>query len=50
MALKLVRFVGTITASTLGDDAAHGLELGKLSIEKHDGGNVEIKPGIHHQI
>ena len=31
MALKLVRFVGTITASTLGDDAAHGLELGKLS-------------------
>ena len=30
MALKLIRHVGTITASTLGDDAAHGLELGKL--------------------
>ena len=30
MALKLVRHVGTITASTMGDDAAHGLELGKL--------------------
>ena len=28
--LKLVRHVGTITASTMGDDAAHGLELGKL--------------------
>ena len=30
MALKLIRHVGTITASTLGDDAAHGLALGKL--------------------
>ena len=30
MALKLVRHAGTITASTMGDDAAHGLELGKL--------------------
>ena len=30
MALKLVRHVGTITASTMGDDAAHGVELGKL--------------------
>ena len=30
MALKLIRHVGTITASTLGDDASHGLELGKL--------------------
>ena len=29
-ALKLVRHAGTITASTMGDDAAHGLELGKL--------------------
>ena len=31
MALKLVRFIGSITAATLADDAAHGLELGKLS-------------------
>ena len=30
MALKLIRHVGTITATTLGDDAAHGLALGKL--------------------
>ncbi len=30
MALKLVRHAGTITVSTMGDDAAHGLELGKL--------------------
>ena len=30
MALKLVRHAGTITASTMGDDAAHGVELGKL--------------------
>ena len=30
MALKLVRHAGTITASTMGDDAAHGLALGKL--------------------
>ena len=30
MALKLIRHCGTITASTLGDDAAHGLALGKL--------------------
>ena len=30
MALKLISHVGTITASTLGDDAAHGLALGKL--------------------
>ena len=30
MALKLIRHVGTITAATLGDDAAHGLALGKL--------------------
>ena len=30
MALKLIRHVGTITASTLGDDAAHGLALGEL--------------------
>ena len=30
MALKLIRHVGTITASTLGDDAAHGIALGKL--------------------
>ena len=30
MALKLIRHAGTITASTMGDDAAHGLELGKL--------------------
>ena len=30
MALKLIRHVGSITASTLGDDAAHGLALGKL--------------------
>ena len=30
MALKLVRHAGTFTASTMGDDAAHGLELGKL--------------------
>ena len=31
MALKLIRHVGTITASTLGDDAqVHGLALGKL--------------------
>ena len=30
MALKLIRHVGTITASTLGDDADHGLALGKL--------------------
>ena len=31
MALKLVRHAGTITASTMGDDAAHSLELGKLA-------------------
>ena len=31
MALKLVRFIGSVTAATLADDAAHGLELGKLS-------------------
>jgi|TARA_R100001163_G_C4954270_1_gene120738 hypothetical protein len=30
MALKLIRHCGTITASTLGDDAAHGIALGKL--------------------
>ena len=30
MALKLIRFVDTITASTMGDDAAHGVALGKL--------------------
>ena len=30
MALKLVRHAGTITASTMGDDAAHGIALGKL--------------------
>ena len=30
MALKLIRHAGTITASTMGDDAAHGVELGKL--------------------
>ena len=30
MALKLVRHAGTITASTMGDDASHGVELGKL--------------------
>ena len=30
MALKLVRHAGTIAASTTADDAAHGLELGKL--------------------
>ena len=30
MALKLIRHVGTLTATTLGDDAAHGLALGKL--------------------
>ena len=30
MALKLVRHAGTITASTMGDDVAHGVELGKL--------------------
>ena len=30
MALKLVRHAGTITASTMCDDAAHGVELGKL--------------------
>ena len=30
MALKLVRHAGTITASTMGDDAANGVELGKL--------------------
>ncbi len=31
MALKLVKHAGTITASTMGDDAAHSLELGKLA-------------------
>ena len=30
MALKLIRHCGTIAASTLGDDAAHGIALGKL--------------------
>ena len=30
MALKLIRHCGTITASTLCDDAAHGIALGKL--------------------
>ena len=30
MALKLIRHCGTITASTLGDDASHGIALGKL--------------------
>ena len=30
MALKLVRHAGTSTVSTMGDDAAHGLELWKL--------------------
>ena len=30
MALKLIRHVGTITASDLADDTASGLALGKL--------------------
>ena len=29
--LKLVRTVGTITASTMGDDAAHSLDCGRLT-------------------
>ena len=49
MALKLIRHVGTITASTLGDDAAHGLELGKLvkghaiRVNEFGGNDVFIK-------
>ena len=49
MALKLVRHAGTITASTLGDDAAHGLELGKLvkghaiRVNEFGGNDVFIK-------
>ena len=31
MALKLVRFIGSVTATDLADDTAAGLELGKLS-------------------
>ena len=49
MALKLIRHVGSITASTLGDDAAHGLALGKLGqsnvfrINEFGGQDVFIK-------
>jgi len=49
MALKLIRHVGTITASTLGDDAAHGLALGKLGngnafrVNEFGGNDVFIK-------
>tara|TARA_B100002019_G_C21108226_1_gene517046 strand:+ start:182 stop:652 length:471 start_codon:yes stop_codon:yes gene_type:complete len=49
MALKLVRHIGTITASTLGDDAAHGLEVGKLArgdairVSEFGGNDVFIK-------
>ena len=31
MALKLERFIGGVSASDTADDAAHGIELGKLS-------------------
>ena len=30
MALKLVRYVGVVTSATLGDDAAHSIDLGGL--------------------
>ena len=49
MALKLIRHVGTITASTLGDDAAHGLALGKLGngnafrVNEFGGNDIFIK-------
>ena len=49
MALKLVRHAGTITVSTMGDDAAHGLELGKLvkghaiRVNEFGGNDVFIK-------
>ena len=49
MALKLVRHAGTITASTMGDDAAHGLELGNLvkghaiRVNEFGGNDVFIK-------
>ena len=31
MAFKLIRHVGLINATTLGDDAAHSIDCGKLS-------------------
>ena len=49
MALKLIRHVGTITATTLGDDAAHGLALGKLGngnafrVNEFGGNDIFIK-------
>ena len=49
MALKLVRHAGTITASTMGDDAAHGLALGKLGngnafrVNEFGGNDIFIK-------
>ena len=30
MAIKLIRHAGTITASTMGDDAAHSLDCGLM--------------------
>ena len=49
MALKLIRHVGTITATTLGDDLAHGLALGKLGngnafrVNEFGGNDIFIK-------
>jgi hypothetical protein len=49
MALKLVRFIGGIAATALTDDAAHGLDIGKLGagsafrISEYGGNDVFFK-------
>ena len=49
MAIKLVRHAGTITVSTMGDDAAHSLDCGlmgkgqALRVNEFGGQDVFIK-------
>ena len=63
MAIKLVRHAGTITVSTMGDDAAHSLDCGlmgkgqALRVNEFGGQDVFIKVTdsdtgllLHHQM